>query len=210
MRDVAQITTPAKASRGFTLVELLVAVTVFAVVAMLAWRGLDAIVRARRVLDGQASDLAMLQRAMARFEQDLDAALPRPRRNPRGALEPALAGTPEGLDASAWLSAPGATGAAPSPQRVSWACTGGELRRTHWASPDHAETASGRERTMLEKLSHCRLRYLAGDGLAADRWPPPGLAPDALPRGIELSFAFQGHGEFRRVVELVQPAGVVP
>jgi hypothetical protein len=29
-----------------------------------------------------------------------------------------------------------------------------------------------------------------------------------LPRGIEFGFRLDGHGEFLRVIELVQPAGI--
>ena len=42
---------PARA-RGFTLIELLVAISVLAIVAVLGWRGLDGIVRARVALTG--------------------------------------------------------------------------------------------------------------------------------------------------------------
>ncbi|MEN3295328.1 MAG: ral secretion pathway protein, partial [Burkholderiales bacterium] len=37
--------------RGFTLVELLIAISVLAMVAVLGWRGLDSIVRARVALN---------------------------------------------------------------------------------------------------------------------------------------------------------------
>jgi len=40
-------------NRGFTLVELLVAITILAIVATLGWRGLDGIVRARIALNAQ-------------------------------------------------------------------------------------------------------------------------------------------------------------
>jgi general secretion pathway protein J len=40
----------AKAAHGFTLIELLVAIAILAVVALLSWRGLDAIVRARETI----------------------------------------------------------------------------------------------------------------------------------------------------------------
>ena len=42
--------------RGFTLIELLVAIAILAVVALLAWRGLDAIMHARDTLTRSMSD----------------------------------------------------------------------------------------------------------------------------------------------------------
>lgn len=41
----------ARITSGFTLIELLVAITVMAIVAVLGWRGLDGIVRARLTLN---------------------------------------------------------------------------------------------------------------------------------------------------------------
>jgi len=55
---------------GFTLIELLVAITVLAVVAVLGWRGLDGIVRARLALNEQLTQTRGLQLAFAQMESD--------------------------------------------------------------------------------------------------------------------------------------------
>ncbi|MFC7301135.1 type II secretion system minor pseudopilin GspJ [Cognatiluteimonas weifangensis] len=200
----------ARANRGFTLLELLVAVAIFAVVASLAWGGLDAIVRVRRTFDVQAAQLARLQRAMARFERDLGAALPRSIRDERNRRQPALAGSAERLEVSAWLPAPGMPAAAPTPQRLAWTCADGQLRRTRWAAPDRTAATAREDAVVLEQVSDCRLRYLMGDGTTTARWPLPEMPADALPRGVELDFRLQGQGRFRRVIELAQAAGTAP
>jgi general secretion pathway protein J len=57
--------------RGFTLVEVLVALVVMAVLAGLAWRGLDGIVRSREI-SNEALDRALrLNTIVAQWEQDL-------------------------------------------------------------------------------------------------------------------------------------------
>lgn len=61
-----------KKHRGFTLVELLVAITVLAIVAVLGWRGLDAIVRARVSLTSELERTRGLQLAFAQMQSDLD------------------------------------------------------------------------------------------------------------------------------------------
>ena len=196
------------ASRGFTLLELLVAVAIFAVVATLAWGGLDAIVRSRRVLDDEAAQLAKLQRAFGRFERDMGAALPRPVRNERNQMEAALAGDAQRLDASTGVPATALSTQAPALQRVAWSCHDGELRRTRWAAPDRTGATASEDQVLLEGLARCRLRYLAQDGLVAERWPLPGMPANALPQGIELELRIEGRGQFRRVIELVQAPGV--
>jgi general secretion pathway protein J len=57
-------------TRGFTLIELLVAITVLAVVAVLGWRGLDSIVRARVSLTADRDQTRGLQLAFAQMQSD--------------------------------------------------------------------------------------------------------------------------------------------
>lgn len=56
--------------RGFTLVELLVAIAILAMVAVLGWRGLDGIVRSREALTAQMETARGLQLAFAQLQSD--------------------------------------------------------------------------------------------------------------------------------------------
>jgi general secretion pathway protein J len=59
-----------QSSRGFTLIELLVAITVLAIVAVLGWRGLDGIVRARFALSNDLEQTRGMQLAFAQMQND--------------------------------------------------------------------------------------------------------------------------------------------
>jgi general secretion pathway protein J len=58
--------------RGFTLVELLVAISILAIVAVLGWRGLDGIVRARAALTEQMETTRGMQLAFAQMQSDCE------------------------------------------------------------------------------------------------------------------------------------------
>ncbi|MFM9437084.1 general secretion pathway protein J [Janthinobacterium sp. CG_23.3] len=58
--------------RGFTLVELLVAIAILAIVAVMGWRGLDGIVRARVALTGQMEQTRGMQLAFAQMQSDCE------------------------------------------------------------------------------------------------------------------------------------------
>ena len=59
-------------SSGFTLVELLVAISILAIVAVLGWRGLDGIVRARVALTDQMETTRGMQLAFAQLQSDAE------------------------------------------------------------------------------------------------------------------------------------------
>jgi len=58
--------------RGFTLIELLVAISILAIVAVLGWRGLDGIVRARVALTAQMEATRGMQLAFAQMQSDIE------------------------------------------------------------------------------------------------------------------------------------------
>jgi general secretion pathway protein J len=58
---------------GFTLIELMVAIAVMAMVAVLSWRGLDGMVRAQTLTQQRADEVLTLQAGLAQWSADLDA-----------------------------------------------------------------------------------------------------------------------------------------
>jgi len=62
--------TPAS-HRGFTLIEVLVALLILSVLAATAWKGMDAISTARQVADGSLKQTLRLQSVMTQLDADL-------------------------------------------------------------------------------------------------------------------------------------------
>lgn len=63
-------------SRGFTLVEMLVALTLLAIIGVLAWRGLDNLARTRARIDADTRDTERVVRTLAQLRVDLDRRVP--------------------------------------------------------------------------------------------------------------------------------------
>jgi general secretion pathway protein J len=72
--------------RGFTLVEVMVALVVMAVLAAMAWQGVDAMMRTREITQTNIERSLRMSNVLGQWEQDLAAVVD----SPRGVL-PALA-----------------------------------------------------------------------------------------------------------------------
>ena len=60
-------------TRGFTLVELLVALFALAILAGLSWRGLDSMIRTRAATEARADEVLGLHAGLAQWAADLEA-----------------------------------------------------------------------------------------------------------------------------------------
>jgi general secretion pathway protein J len=60
------------ARNGFTLLELLVAISVLSIVSIIAWRGLDSLVMTRARLNPEVDDVRALLTAFGQLERDLN------------------------------------------------------------------------------------------------------------------------------------------
>ena len=61
-----------RAAQGFTLIEVLVAISVMALMSLMAWRGLDGMLRTQSSLQTRADDIRTLQAGLAQWQADLD------------------------------------------------------------------------------------------------------------------------------------------
>jgi general secretion pathway protein J len=86
--------------RGFTLVEMLVALTIFALMSVLAYRGLNAVLETRAHLTEDNRRWRDIALTLSQLEQDLSMVVDRPVRD-SGGSQPALAGDPNAIGATA-------------------------------------------------------------------------------------------------------------
>ncbi len=99
------------ATRGFTLVEVLVAMTVMAIMAVMAWQGVDGIVRSRNASQARLEQTLRLNTVIAQWDQDLasiqDGGVMRPTAlTCDGATVRMTRRTPDGLQIVAWSYRP--------------------------------------------------------------------------------------------------------
>ena len=59
-------------TRGFTLIEVLVAISVMALMSLMAWRGLDGMLRSQSSLQTRSDEIRTLQAGLAQWQTDLD------------------------------------------------------------------------------------------------------------------------------------------
>lgn len=62
---------PRRAAHGFTLIEVLIALFILALMAGMAWQGVDMVMRSRTIAQGRMDDLLRLQSTLAQWDADL-------------------------------------------------------------------------------------------------------------------------------------------
>lgn len=191
-------------SRGFTLVEMLVAVAIFAVASALAYGGLMTLVDAREHIDAGNDRLGRLQFAVGLIERDVRSIADRGVRENHGSDRPALDGQDGRMELTRFGHANSLGLARAELERVGYQLVKGELLRRRYAVLDRAPGTQPDETALLDGIERFELRYRAADGRELRQWPPPRDTDRSLPRAIEVRIAGKDIGEIRRLLELPQ------
>lgn len=183
---------------GHTLLELLVAVVVTALIAAGGYTGLNAIIRASAALKNDVEMLSTVQWFVSRLDRDLFHAINRPVRNQDGEL-PALHGDSTALSLThSGLSNP-LHQARSELQRVDWVLSeGGIYRYTHPVLDGPRN--QGDAELMLDNISMMSIEFLGAGKLWHARWPAG--AESGLPRAVRYRLHIEGFGVLERLVEL--------
>ncbi len=197
---------PTSRCRGMTLLEVLVALAVFALVAAMAYGGLNAASRSAQGVRVQTDNLRELQGTMLMLGLDLRQMVDRPIRDNYGSGEAALL-VANGGESRLSLTRGGyrnpAALARSGVQRVAYRLEDGILYRDSWAVLDRAQDSEPRSTALLHGVSELSLRLLDANNEWHDSWPPytdEGAAVP-LPRALELTLESEAWGEVRRIFE---------
>lgn len=187
---------------GFTLLELVVALSVFAVLSVMAYGGLASVLTMREQVALSFERTAALQKGYLRLRDDFQQLRARPARDGYGDAQPALITLASGaveFTRSGWrnpLSQP-----RPALQRVSYRVDDRKrLVRESWPVLDRAQDSAPIEMAVLERVQDARWRFLEGAQWHSD-WPKPSLTADraeaAPPAAVELTLTLEDLGEVR-------------
>jgi general secretion pathway protein J len=191
-----------KRAAGFTLLELIVVIAIFAVLAVMAYGGLSSALTARERVLESLERTAALQKAYARLRNDFQQLRARSSRDPYGEPQPALRLLEDDaveFTRSGWrnpLAQPRS-----ALERVAYRLDDDQrLVRTSWRAVDRAQNAPVSEAVVLEQVTELRWRFLDGAEWR-DAWPAPTTTGtptlQAVPRAVELTLALKDLGEVR-------------
>ena len=197
--------------RAFTLLELLIAVAIFAFIGLAGYRMLSTLLRSDAQLAEHNQALRELSRAMAVLDRDLLQIINRPVRDPYGQWHSALVAGASDADRGTlefthqgWRNPLGQ--ARSTLQRVRWQLAGSTLQRQYWTVLDQAPDSAPLNQQVLKQISALRIRLQDDQGQWHNDWPPAELpgekARTALPRAAELTLVSQRFGELRRLYRL--------
>jgi general secretion pathway protein J len=196
-------------SRGFTLLEMVVAIAIFAVIAAISYGALDNFLQAKAHIDRETDQAKALQTMFVLLEQDLRYAVNRSVRNGYGDVEPAFVGAPgdalaagERLRLTTIRPAPEGIGV-PQLLRVAWRLNNGELSRVTWQVLDRDIDSSERRRRLLENVEDIAFTFYSYDGEQKLATTNDWSSATTLPVGVEVTVLMQGRPAYRRVFEVI-------
>lgn len=187
-------------TQGFTLLELLVAMSIFAFMSVMAFVGLNNALTSNEVITEKEQRLASLQRAVMFIEKDFRQIVLRPRTSGYQQKEQAFA---YGLDSSGFLEFTragnqNATGLARSNlQRVRYDYEDKNLIRNSWSIVDHLE-AEPLKTTLLEEIDSIEIRLLDQN----NEWKKNWSNTEFLPKAIEITIEHAYWGKIKRLISL--------
>ncbi len=194
--------------KGFTLLELLIALSIFVVLSTMAYQGLSNLLLTRDILEEKARELHELQMVFMVMGNDLQQAVARTVVVEGGKQESAFLG---GEQSNRWViltraGRPNPMGDSRSElQRVAWLFEEGALIRRSWKQLDAMGSNPYQDETMVKGILNLEVLFWDEGGGRFPTWPKETSKvslQDVLPRGVEVAIEKRGVGHLRRLFEL--------
>jgi general secretion pathway protein J len=171
---------------GFTLLELLVALAIFAMVAVIAYGGLATMLTLHQQTSKGAQQLAQVQMTFMWLKRDIEQAIHRPIRDNYGDVQPPLQGNQSilALTRTGWQNP--AQQQRSQLQRVTYQIKDNTLWRSYWWVLDRAQDTQSRQVALLNHVETLQLRFLDETLHWHDEWPPAHTTKETAENLVKL------------------------
>lgn len=197
-------------SRGFTLVEMLVVMVIFAVIGLASFQVVDAMIRSDEQGGARQDELQELQYAMLVMERDIRQIVARPVRGDQGTDVNMYLTTDRELTNSdsdtlgfvrtGWMN-PGDLFPRSALQPVVYRIYEEQLQRLSYPYVDQVSD-DPRIEVLLNDIEEIDFRFIANRTNSTINWQDEWQQSGRLPRAIEVTMQTEKFGEIRRVLEL--------
>lgn len=195
--------------RGFTLLELIVVIAIFGVLSVMAYGGLNSVMKSRTHIEQSLERTAEFQKAYMKLRNDFQEARNRPTRDAYGVLQAAFVTDRNdhvNFTRAGWRNPLGQ--ARPSLERVVYRYDTEKktLIRSSYRVLDQAQDSQTVDQVLLEKVDEVKWRYLDLNRTWVREWPSRDsrfAAKAAMPPlAAELTLRTTDLGEFRLLFRL--------
>ena len=198
-------------ARGFTLLEVIIAMAIFAIVSLMAYSGLHSVINSKTRTEEALDRLQELQLTMRTLGDDFQQISNRRGHDALGGILLPL--TTQNSDTLVEFTRGGWRNPASQPrstlQRVAYLIDDDKLIRRYWSYVDRADDDLFIERTMISNLEAVEFRFFDDKQSWKNDWPSasaqastdPNKA-DKLPTAVEITLKMNDWGEIIRLVRL--------
>lgn len=196
--------------RGFTLIEMLVAVLIAAILSILAFEAMQNALANRERIRASGARLQAIQFTMRNLVQDLSQLNPRPVREPVGdGYQPALEALAElTFTHGGWTNPAG--GERSTLQRVRYVVREKVLYREYWQVLDARLQPDPQSRPLLNQVKEFKFRFMDAGKEWRDSWPPAAQSGGVLslresamrPIAVEITLELEDFGKLIRLIEI--------
>jgi general secretion pathway protein J len=189
--------------QGFTLLEVLIAISIFALMSMAAYQVLQGVIRSGEISKKHSDQLVSIQRAMLIIEQDFTQIVARASRNESGDNDNLRVLTTgkslyesedEGIEFTrlGWTN-PLNLLPRSNLVRVRYRLLEGQLQRQYFLYPDIVAGQEPETQVLLENIETLNFRFWSKN------WRKTWTEANQLPAGIEINFTSKQFGEIKRM-----------
>lgn len=201
--------TPTSKLQGFTLIEVIIAMSIFAIVAVLSYTGLQSVINSKTITEASLDRLQQLQTTMLTLSTDMQQLTSRDGHDALRSTLPKL--STQNTDFIVSFTRSGWRNPANRPrstlQRVAYIQDEDKLIRRYWMHIDRADDDLYVDRELINNIDELSLRFLDEEKEWQENWPTANTLASGtsseLPVAVEITLKMSDWGDIKRLIRVV-------